>query len=85
MKRLTEIQMIDASIDEDDDWIVTEVKEHRISKVGRRTGWKGHVTDSEQVRILTKFKDGDEKWVQADALRLAQPFPLMQYVVRNNL
>ncbi len=26
-----------------------------------------------------------KKWVQADALRLAQPFPLMQYVVLNNL
>ena len=75
MKLLAEIQMMDANIEEDDDWIVTEVKEHRISKVVRRTGSSGHVTDSEHVRILPKCTDGDDKWVQADAWIQDQPCP----------
>ena len=92
MKKLREIQLLDKmnDFDADDDmhWDVMEVLNHQTSRVIRRIPKeysKANVLDDKHVRLCVRFKNGEKQWTQMDAVKLQDPFPIIQYATKNGL
>jgi hypothetical protein len=61
-----------------------EVNNHRVS-TSERSLPGGKRTRSKHIRFLCKFRNGQENWAQADAVRLQDPIPAIQYIERAGL
>jgi hypothetical protein len=85
-RKLHELQLLDAATEalEVNEWDVMEVKGHRVSSMERRMPKEGY-TRTKHVRFLCKFRNGQENWAQADAVRLQDPIPAIQYIKREGL
>jgi hypothetical protein len=90
MRKLRELQLLDqmSGEDEDIDWDIVEVIKHQSARVIRRIPKqyleKATVCDK-HVRLCVRFRNGETQWTQMNAVKLQDPFPIIQYVKRNNL
>ena len=91
LKALFEIQMMDKVIDnpnEDMNWDIIEISKHRISRTTRRLplSWEEKdVTKTKHVRLRVHFRNGEVNWMQMEAVKLQDIFPILAYVHRNHL
>ncbi len=85
-RKLHELQLLDAATEalEVSEWDILEVKGHRVSSSERRIPKEGY-TREKHIRFLCKFRNGQENWAQADAVRLQDPIPAIQYIKREGL
>jgi hypothetical protein len=69
-------------------WDIVEVIKHQTSRVARRIPKlyteKAMIRDK-HVRLCIRFRNGETQWVQMDAVKLQDPFPIIQYAKRNKL
>ena len=87
MDRLQYIQDCDDWItpEESQTWKPIKVTNHKIVKSKRFNPGKKTMETSRHVRLYTTFGDGQSAWVQADAVKLARPRVIAQYVIDKDL
>jgi hypothetical protein len=91
MKKLRELQILDILSGEDDEdieWDIVEVIKHQTARVARRIPKQYSVASmitDKHVRLCVRFRNGEVQWTQMDAVKLQDPFPIIQYAKRNRL
>jgi hypothetical protein len=80
--------MMDKNIDDEREWDVVEISEHRTCRTVRRV--PGQYDDEflvrqKHVRVKAHFHNGETQWAQMEAVKLQDTFPLLQYIFRMHL
>jgi hypothetical protein len=88
IEKLHDLQMMDRLRENEDEdskrWDVMEVLEHRVSTLKRRTA-TNEISRGKHLRVKVKYRSTETRWVQAEAVKLQDPFPLIQYASRKGL
>jgi hypothetical protein len=91
MKKLRELQILDIISGEDDEyieWDIVEVIKHQTARVAQQIPKQYSVAlmvTYKHVCLYVRFRNGEVQWTQMDAVKLQDPFPIIQYVKRNRL
>jgi hypothetical protein len=82
--------MLDKDVEDEDDieWDIVEVSEHRSARTVRRVPGKYDdelLVRQKHARVKTHFRNGESQWAQMEAVKLQDTYLLVQYIFCNGL